>query len=128
VRNWLGQDIQVGSVVGRGARQGNSSDFKIGVVTALGNRKVRVQWKFESSSFNEYSANKNGKWNEFWAFVPRSVDGAGSPSIETLMLLDQETLDCAVKMVELADEARSRRDVAPMSKEEFLSRLENLYG
>lgn len=47
MHNWLGQEINVGDYVYRGARDGNSSTFKIGRVVDERNDKVRVHWLFE---------------------------------------------------------------------------------
>ena len=47
MQNWLGQEINVGDYVYRGARDGNSSTFKIGLVVAERDDKVRVLWLFE---------------------------------------------------------------------------------
>lgn len=47
VRNWLGQLISVGDTVYRGAREGDGSEFRVGVVTGFSRGKtlrVRVQW------------------------------------------------------------------------------------
>jgi hypothetical protein len=48
--NWLGQDIEVGSYVYRGAREGNSSSFKVGKVTKVNpqKQKVTVAWGAEA--------------------------------------------------------------------------------
>jgi hypothetical protein len=47
--NWLGQTIQVGSIVGRGARAGNTSDFRVGRVISFNAEKrlARVEWLLE---------------------------------------------------------------------------------
>jgi len=47
MKNWLNQDIEEGSVVYRGNRQGVHGD-KIGIVTSdLGDNRVMVNWLFE---------------------------------------------------------------------------------
>ncbi|QMP84249.1 hypothetical protein HUN41_00131 [Streptomyces phage Coruscant] len=50
--NWLGQDIVAGTVVYRGARQGDSSDFRVGVVSKVNEAtgKVTVAWKWTGSN------------------------------------------------------------------------------
>lgn len=50
--NWLGQDIVAGAVVYRGARQGDSSDFRVGVVSKVNEAtgKVTVAWKWTGST------------------------------------------------------------------------------
>lgn len=49
MRNWLDQDIKVGSVVYRGARDGNTSEFKVGKVLKVDEVKgtVRVAWEYQ---------------------------------------------------------------------------------
>lgn len=50
--NWLGQDIVAGTVVYRGARQGDSSEFRVGVVSKINEAtgKVTVAWKWVGST------------------------------------------------------------------------------
>lgn len=49
MRNWLGQLLVEGAPVYRGARQGNSSEFKVGVIQKLheDKGKVTVKWLWE---------------------------------------------------------------------------------
>ena len=51
MRNWLGQEFAEGQVVYRGARDGNTSTFKIGYVSHLNEDKNTVSafWIFEQS-------------------------------------------------------------------------------
>jgi len=50
MQNGWGQEIKVGDVVYRGARQGNSSEYKLGVVQSVNpGKNPRVKWIFESS-------------------------------------------------------------------------------
>ena len=51
MKNWLGHDIQVGTVVFRGGRQGDSSSFRVGIVDDFDtskDRQARVTWLWES--------------------------------------------------------------------------------
>lgn len=51
MKNWAGQGIRPGIIVWRGARDGNLSSFKLGVVEKVdeGKRSARVWWLFEQS-------------------------------------------------------------------------------
>lgn len=46
MKNWLGHEIEVGAIVFRGGRQGDSSSFRIGLVDDMNEEKrtARVQW------------------------------------------------------------------------------------
>lgn len=44
MRNFLGQQFQVGDAVWRGAREGNSSSFKAGHVAKVGRDSITVSW------------------------------------------------------------------------------------
>lgn len=54
MKNWLGQPINVGDVVHRGARSGNSTGYDLGVVMSLNEDKdtAKIAWLFKPS----------GKW------------------------------------------------------------------
>ena len=47
--NWLGQMLEVGDAVYRGAREGNGSTYKVGFVSKLNEdtQKVTVTWLYE---------------------------------------------------------------------------------
>ena len=49
MKNWLGQPINVGDVVHRGARSGNTTGYDLGVVMELNEEKgtARVAWLFK---------------------------------------------------------------------------------
>ena len=47
MKNWIGQTIRVGDVVWRGARDGNSSSFKVGKVIVSTDEKITVNWLYE---------------------------------------------------------------------------------
>ncbi|MGW0245109.1 hypothetical protein ACWDYH_00565 [Nocardia goodfellowii] len=77
VTNWLGQTIEVGTIVGRGARDGNTSSFKVGRVVSLKpDRKARVHWLVEPG----YSGEQR-----------RELVSFGNPSVDTLFVLDPAT-------------------------------------
>lgn len=86
--NWLGQDIVPGSVVYRGARAGNSSDFKVGVVESVNDGKgtARVAWKYEPGWYL-YRQDSQGNQERLTAPV-REMDSKGSPSINSLVVID----------------------------------------
>lgn len=50
MHNWAGQEIKVGTTVARGAREGNTSAFKVGRVIKLNHEKktARVDWDREA--------------------------------------------------------------------------------
>lgn len=136
VKNWLGQDIEVGSVVGRGARAGNTSDFKIGVVTKVSpdKEKVSVAWKYESARAGRWVDTGKMNWQgrpsqnyEAFGYCPYKIDSVGHPSIEGVFLLSQSDLDVAEKMHALYEEMKDRQDsVFPMDKNEWTKRVEAL--
>lgn len=88
MRNWLGQEILPGSVVYRGAREGNSSSFKVGVVRTVNEdkRTARVDWKFRPGGY-WYRTDAAGN-NERLTSGVTQVEGAGSPDINSLVLID----------------------------------------
>lgn len=72
MKNWLGQDIEVGSIVYRGAREGNTSSYKVGRVLEVRpeRAKVTVQW---------------------------FGDGIGRPGVHTVVLIDPDTFDQRIR-------------------------------
>ena len=76
ITNWLGQELTVGSKVYRGARDGNASSFKVGVVTKLA--PFTVNWLFEPKWYNQPGS-------------AIRVDSTGRPSEDTVVLIDEET-------------------------------------
>ncbi|AFN37751.1 hypothetical protein FGG44_gp60 [Mycobacterium phage MacnCheese] len=87
--NWSGQNIEPDSVVWRGARDGNLSSFKIGVVKAVGVTpgKATVRWVVECGYRGE----------------ARPLHSTGHPTVDSLTLVDPKTLD--PKIVEALWEA-----------------------
>lgn len=101
--NWLGQVIRVGTVVARGARDGNTSSFKVGRVVNLNLEKriARVEWLREMQTYghrgDRYAANKDEHGNLVgfpggvgWNLAGKSY---GSPGIDTLFVIDPETFN-----------------------------------
>lgn len=84
--NSWGQELKVGSVVYRGARQGNSSEYKVGVVESLKPGKPpRVKWQFESST---KWIRVDGEQISVPSIYKMSRPSSGSPSIDSLVVVD----------------------------------------
>lgn len=94
-KNWIGQTISVGSKVYRGAREGNSSSFKVGVVEKItklekfGFRSAytaRVNWKYAP-----------GLWFTGHGYGSEEVvyrqNTYGSPDLNSLVLVDEASWD-----------------------------------
>lgn len=109
MNNWIGQNIDVGSVVWRGARQGNTSSFKVGQVERVNEQKgvARVRWLFEPGYSWRYSrldqADKDRLPNV------RRTESVGSPSIDTLVVIDLDLEELGYK----ADELKMLLDSLP---------------
>ena len=58
MKNWLEQEIDVDTVVYRGAREFDSSSFKVGRVLKVdpAKRTVRVHWLFRPGSTSVYTS------------------------------------------------------------------------
>lgn len=107
--NWLGQDVKVGSVVFRGARQGNSSSHKIGVVESINTetRKARVAWKYECG----------GQWirpdqdKQYFIEVPYKLSdkSKGSPDVGPLVVVPHGLLTSAENMIKGAEMAKVQK-------------------
>lgn len=85
LKNWAGQEITVGDIVWRGARDGNTSSFKIGQVVALNAEKntAKVRWFAEPGV----------KWVDGKLIdIIVTKNSTGSPSINTLALIDEMDL------------------------------------
>lgn len=89
--NWLGQEIKKGTPVYRGARDGNSSSFKVGVVKAVYVKEehggslhftAKVEWAFEPGV----------RWdiNKYENYV-RRIASVGYPSIDSIVVIDVDT-------------------------------------
>lgn len=91
IRNWAGMDIRVGEVVWRGARDGNTSTYKIGVVESLNGQKrvARVNWLFEEG-YTDWLV-RGYILPERYKHLPnvRRVKGSsGSPTVDSLAIID----------------------------------------
>jgi hypothetical protein len=85
MKNSWGQEIEVGSVVYRGARQGNSSEYKVGVVESLKPGKPpRVRWHFESTVQWIRVDGEQVLVPAIW----KIGNSAGSPSLDGLVAVD----------------------------------------
>jgi hypothetical protein len=93
MRNWLGQEINVGGYVYRGARQGDSSEYKIGIVTKVteSTRKVTVKWFARPSSISLYG--DQGKVIKVG--VVGYVDSSGTSDIDTMISVPPEVAEFA---------------------------------
>ena len=89
MRNWAGQEIKPGVTVWRGARDGNTSSFKIGTVVGVNEDKgvAKVNWLFEEvwNYWPEQYLNKREYEN---LIRVQRMDSTGSPSIDTLAVID----------------------------------------
>lgn len=84
MKNSWGQTLKVGSLVYRGARQGNSSEYKVGLVESLKPGKgPRIRWKYEASIEWVRIDGEQIRVPSIW-----KIDSAGSPSLESLMVVD----------------------------------------
>ena len=72
MRNWTGQHFKVGDKVWRGAREGNTSSYKIGTITKLMPEKGKVTVRWLSGGHG---------WR---------LDSTGSPSIGSITLFDEK--------------------------------------
>lgn len=111
--NWIGQDIDVDTVVYRGGRQGDSSSFRLGIVRSIDENKktVRVEWKYIPSRISVwFGAN-------YWDRDPRDYTvyqgGASEASTRTtsypvddLVAVPSDRLDYARKRYLLGKAAR----------------------
>ena len=138
--NWIGQEIKVGSIVGRGARDGNSSTFKIGRVTKINPDKntARVEWQYASRAV--YKVTPHGIYNDgspkflregILGFAPSSkswgATGVGSPSVESLFVLPDDTLERAGDIERLAKVVDDcMRDGQTVTQQQWLDYLANV--
>ena len=91
IKNWMGQEIEEGSYVYRGARDGNSSSYKVGKVLYLTPEKgtARVEWLYYPSSkwVQTGTDRRDGHWIDVIGKDQNS--SKGSPSINSLILISQ---------------------------------------
>lgn len=120
MKNWLGQEIEQGTVVYRGARSGNSSIFIIGVVMDVieENRKARVDWKY----FQDTLWISSSPGNRYRINYPGTTSAKSTLSIDTLVVTDVAVFDNAALRYQLAHDAYTNR----MPEHTYLERLEQL--
>ncbi|QGH75836.1 hypothetical protein L3Y25_gp128 [Gordonia phage Syleon] len=81
--NWLGQYFYPGVAVCRGARDGNTSTFKVGVVQKITDGgKVSVKWLFEANTWIRDA--------EPHPYV--AVKSTGASDVDTLFTLDDGSI------------------------------------
>ncbi|OZD23834.1 hypothetical protein CH253_08200 [Rhodococcus sp. 06-156-3C] len=86
MKNWAGQGISAGTVVGRGARDGNLTAFKIGLVLeTLDDGRAVVQWATERRRDSRGPVRFDGK------------PSIGRTDLHSLFQLDIETLDAELQ-------------------------------
>lgn len=92
MKNSWGQELTVGAVVYRGARDGNSSEYKVGVVQSLKvGKPPRVKWMYEASVRWIRVDGEQVRVPSLW----KMTNSSGSPSLESLIVvgLDIEELE-----------------------------------
>jgi len=89
MKSWLGQTIKPGDVVYRGARDGTTSTFKIGVVEYVKEQTARVVWKYRHA----WERITPDGQSTYFVNYGESMDSMGSPSLDSLVVVDQSMLD-----------------------------------
>ncbi|PBC38490.1 hypothetical protein CJ179_38490 [Rhodococcus sp. ACS1] len=90
MKNWLGQDIQEGTFIGRGSRDGDHSSYRIGRVKALKDKgAVSVRWIAEVQSYARTP-------------VARELDLTSNVNVHSLMAIDPTTLGPEMEGFDLA--------------------------
>lgn len=93
--NWLGQEIKLGSLVYRGAREGNTSSYKVGVVEKITRRTepkfgseyfLRVNWRFAPGLWFYSSGVKSEN-------VVYRQNTYGNPDLNTCVLVPDSVWD-----------------------------------
>ncbi len=114
MKNWMGQVIQVGDVVYRGARQGNSSNYKVCIVrkTLPDKKKATIEWFFEPGNIwikdsNTYLYNVPRRPG-FWS--PEGATSSGTSDVNGLVVIDRGIFDELELRYEAAKRARSQEE------------------
>lgn len=105
MRNWLGQDVVPGAVVYRGARDGNTSTYKIGVVESIAGGKARVHWQYEPGRVWR-NTGQPGQTRDYVSAV-HEMNSKGNPSIDSLILMDEDYLEYCKEVVKLTEDWRT---------------------
>lgn len=87
MRNWTGQKFSIGDHVWRGARDGNTSSYKIGTITKLMPDKGKATVKWLADGYG---------WR---------LESTGSPSIDSLTLFDEKQFAYVEAVLEARDAA-----------------------
>lgn len=116
MKNWLGQDIVAGTVVYRGAREGDSSSFRVGVVDLVREEKrtARVIWHWTGTTRGVWDS--SGKYdypyldtNRYDVSGPQAYKGnKGTSNIDTLVKADEGVLEYLEKRNALIEAACER--------------------
>ena len=126
MRNWLGQKIIVGDVVGRGARSDNTSEFKLGVVDTIDDKGVKVNWLYRCDTVWVHSGRDKsgtvvgpvlGSVTTAWP-----VKGSGRPDLNSLFRLrwdDKDYCDVLHSLYQLYWDGL-------ISGEEYLDKMNNI--
>lgn len=133
--NWLGQDIEAGTYVYRGAREGNSSSYKIGQVRRvnLQSGKATVDWAAEAPFRDKTYVFINQRRVDIdvpgiWDSSPR----AGTCSVDTLVVVTKRDYDYArarALAAKNAEQAVKQEIIAPEDAGKHFEReLERLVG
>lgn len=120
MQNGWGQEIKVDDVVYRGARQGNSSEYKLGVIQSVKpGKNPRVKWIFESSI---KWIHVDGDYVSTPSIWKPSRSSSGSPSLDSLVVVDFVLEELERRCAFFAE---LDKDFNFRSWEEFYKELEN---
>lgn len=110
VRNWAGMEIDAGSIVWRGARDGNSSTFKIGRVRKVDPLKntATVEWLFTEGYSWQYDKLDDVE-KTYIPNIIRLYPSTGTCTVNSLVPLDVNT-DHLENLVDCRTEAVKRRE------------------
>lgn len=111
VTNWAGMTMLVGDYVWRGARDGNTSTFKIGQIESIKDGKPRVSWKYTQRGLwggRELPpiAPEVGGRNWGLDLVVR-LDSKGSPDTDSLVPIERQYVWEAERRAQAAEALRT---------------------
>ncbi len=118
MKNCWNQEIKVGSVVYRGARLRNGSEYKMGVVLSIDGQNPRVEWKYKAYS-RWIKANGD---THLVPYMYACESSKGSPTLESLFVVgfDMTELDRQAAFHKSID-----RDTEFRSVQDFYDALDN---
>lgn len=104
VTNWLGQDITAGDFVYRGAREGNSSSFKVGRVVRVNTAsdKVTVEWAAEAPYTEDYVVWENGQKVNLGIPASWPMGRKGTCTKNAVIVVDEDIYKYAVSSAQAA--------------------------